>query len=228
MATGGERGMREYRPPGHARVLRPVLRPLFRGIFRALFRVAIYGREHIPQPPYLVIANHVSIADPPLLLAFWPVALEAIGARDLWYRPGQNWLVRLYGTIPVYRNGYDRTVLERMVAVLRSGRPLLMAPEGRRSHVPGMQEAHPGAAFVVDQAQVPVLPVGVVGTTDAAIRQAFRGARPPLEVRIGEPFTLPPLPPRGAARRAARLAHTRQMMERIAALLPPAYRGVYG
>lgn len=219
--------MRVYRPPMHAWVLRPVLRPLFRGIFRALFRVAIDGLEHVPPPPYLVVANHVSIADPPLLLAFWPHILEAIGARDLWYRPGQNWLVRLYGTLPVNRNGYDRQVLQRMIEVLRSGRPLLMAPEGRRSHVPGMQPAHAGVAFVVDQARVPVVPVGVVGTTDEAIRLAFRGRRPPVEVHIGEPFRLPPLPPRGAARREAREIHTQQIMTRIAALLPPAYRGVY-
>ncbi len=220
--------MSDYAPPLHASLFRPVLRTAFWGLFRVLFRVHIEGVEHIPAPPYLVVHNHVSIADPPLVLSFWPVAMEAIGARDLWYRPGQNWLVRLYGTIPVNRNGYDRTVLERMVAALQSGRPVLMAPEGGRSHVPGMREAHPGVAFVVDRARVPVLPVGVTGTTDEAVRLAFRGKRPPVEVQIGEPFTLPPLPPRGAERRAARQEHTRRVMESIAALLPPDYRGVYG
>jgi 1-acyl-sn-glycerol-3-phosphate acyltransferase len=47
---------------------------------------------------------------------------------------GQNILAMLYGGIPVRRGEYDRQPLEKLLHVLRSGLPVLMAPEGRRSH----------------------------------------------------------------------------------------------
>ena len=160
---------------------RAIMRPLFRGLFHILSRVQVFGKENVPrQGAYLITINHVSLFEPPLVMAFWPVALEAVGAVDIWKRRGQATLARLYGAIPVHRGEYDRTLLDAMLAVLNSGRPLLIAPEGARSHAPGMRQAHPGAAYIVDKTGVQVVPVGVVGGTDDFLRRALRGQRPPF------------------------------------------------
>ncbi len=218
-----------YRVPWWRWLVRSVLRTVFRGVFRLLFRIRLVGWEHIPrQGAYLVAYNHVSILEPPLLLAFWPTHAEAIAAVEVFQRPWQRHLVRWYGAIPVQRGVPDRALLDTMVAVLRSGRPLLLAPEGGRSHRPGLRRAWTGVAYVVDQAQVPVVPVGVVGTPDEAVREALRLRRPVVEIRVGPPFTLPPLNRPGVPRKVARRENTDAIMRRIAALLPPAYRGVYG
>jgi 1-acyl-sn-glycerol-3-phosphate acyltransferase len=217
-----------YTVPLYRRLLRALMRPLFRLLFHILSRVTVTGKENVPRRgPYLVASNHVSLYEPPFILAFWPTPLEAAGAVEIWERPGQNVLVRLYGGIPVHRGEYDRKLVEDMLAVLRSGRPLLIAPEGGRTHSIAMRRANPGVAYIADQAQVPVVPVGILGTSDDFLRRALRGERPAIEMRIGAPFHLPPLEGRGAARRLARQRNADLIMQHIAALLPPEYHGVY-
>jgi 1-acyl-sn-glycerol-3-phosphate acyltransferase len=217
-----------YHLPTSRRIIRMIMRPLFRLLFRFLGRVQISGVHHVPkQGPYLVAMNHPSLFEPPFVLAFWPVALEAAGAVEIWDRPGQNVLARLYGGIQVHRGEYDRQLVETMTAALEAGYPLLIAPEGGRTHSPAMRRGNPGAAYIADQLRVPVIPVGIIGTTDDYLKRALRGKRPRLEMRIGAPFTLPALEGRGEARRLARQRNADCIMQQIAALLPPEYHGVY-
>lgn len=217
-----------YTLPRRVRLARWLMRPVFRGIFRLLSRVRLTGLENIPpRGPYLVAINHVSLYEPPFILAFWPEAPEAAGAVDIWERPGQSALARLYGGIPVHRGEYDRLLLDTMLSALRSGRPLVIAPEGGRSHTPGLRPALPGVAYLVEAAAVPVLPVGIVGTTDDFLKRALRFERPLLEMRVGAPLILPPVEGKGEARRQARQRNADQIMQAIAALLPEEYQGVY-
>lgn len=210
------------------RVRRSILRFIFRQIIRAAYRVRFYGKENIPaQGAYLIAHNHVSVVDPTAIIAFWPISVQAIGAVELWQRPGQNWLVQSYGTIPVNRGEMDRQFIENAVQVLQGGMPLLIAPEGTRSHTPGMSRANPGIAYLMDRASVPVLPVAVTGNTDENLKLAAKGKRPPLEIRVGNVFTLPPLAGQGAARREARQQNADLILAHIAALLPEEYQGFY-
>jgi len=218
----------EYRVPVKTQIIRGLLRPVFRVIFRFLSRIEITGRENVPTSgAYLIAINHVSIYDPPFLLAFWPVAPEAAGAIEIWERPGQNFLARLYRGIPVHRGSYDRELIEKLVKVLKSGRPLLIAPEGGRTHQPGLRKGLPGVAYLADKAEVPVIPVGIYGATDDFLSRALRFQRPILEMNIGKAFKLPRILGTGEARRAARQANSDLIMQHIAMLLPIDYQGLY-
>jgi 1-acyl-sn-glycerol-3-phosphate acyltransferase len=115
-----------------------------------------------------------------------------------------------------------------MVTVLRSGRPLLIAPEGGRSHTPGLKRGLPGVAYVVDKAKVPVVPVGVIGSTEDFFQRASRGQRPTIEMNIGKAFHLPDVVGRGDERKEALQRNTDQIMIEIAKLLPAEYQGIYG
>jgi 1-acyl-sn-glycerol-3-phosphate acyltransferase len=217
-----------YHVPLRFKIIRPVTKFVFRGIFRALARVKIIGKENIPYgKPYVVAMNHVSIFDPPLAAAFWPEQLEIIGAIDVFSKPGQGQLLRLYGVIPVHRGDYDRPLLTKIISIIKSGIPLLIAPEGARSHKPGMQPAKPGIAYIVEKTNVPVVPVGLVGTTEDFWQRASRGQKPSLEMRIGKPITLPPITARGTEKHAARQKNADLVMSYLAGLLPEEYRGVY-
>jgi 1-acyl-sn-glycerol-3-phosphate acyltransferase len=190
--------------------------------------VKITGRENIPRgEAYLVAMNHISIFDPPFILAFWPQTPEVAGAVEVWSKPGQSALVRLYYGIPIHRGEYDRAVIDKILAVLQSGRPLVIAPEGGRSHAPGMRRAYPGIAYVVDKADVPVVPVGIVGTTDDFFQRAIRGKRPVIEMHIGCPIRLPPILGKGEQRKTSRQQNVDRVMFQIASLMPLEYRGVY-
>jgi 1-acyl-sn-glycerol-3-phosphate acyltransferase len=214
--------------PWHLRFRRTALRFIFRQILRAAYQIRVIGKQNIPiTGAYLIAHNHVSIVDPAVIISFWPVSIQAIGAVELWNRPGQNLLVQLYGTLPVNRGEMDRQFIEGAVNALRSGLPLLIAPEGTRSHVPGMRRANPGIAYLVDRAQTPVLPVGVIGNTDDNLKLAAKGKRPALEIRIGPLFHLPSLEGQGTARREARQQNADLVLERVAALLPEEYQGFY-
>ena len=171
--------------------------------------------------------NHVSIFDPPLVAAFWPQQLEIIGAIDVFSKPGQGQLLKLYGVIPVHRGDYDRPLLTKIISMIKSGMPLLIAPEGARSHQPGMHRAKPGIAYIVEKTNAPVLPVGLVGTTEDFWHRASRGQKPSLEMRIGKPITIPPITARGIEKHAARQKNADLVMSYLAGLLPEEYRGVY-
>ena len=217
-----------YHVPLRFRLTRPFLKTLFRGIFHGLARVKITGKENIPyDKPYVVAMNHVSIFDPPFAAAFWPEGLEIIGAIDVFSKPGQGQLLRLYGVIPVYRGDYDRTLFTRLISILKAGHPLLIAPEGARSHDTAMRRAKPGIAYLVEKTGVPVLPVGLIGTTEDFWQRAKRGERPQLEMRIGKPITLPPIRTQGTEKHAARQRNADLVMSYLAGLLPEEYRGVY-
>ena len=191
-----------------------------------LERVHVAGEENIPYgKPYVAAMNHVSIYDPPFVAAFWPEQLEIIGAIDVFMKPGQGQLLRLYGVIPVHRGDYDRSLLTRIIAILKSGMPLLIAPEGARSHDTAMRRARPGIAYIVEKTGVPVLPVALVGTTEDFWQRARRGEKPPLEMRIGRPVMLPPV--ESGDKHAARQRNADLVMSYLAGLLPEEYRGAY-
>lgn len=217
-----------YTVPLRFRLSRPILKTVFRFIFRILGRVTITGKENIPYgKPYVVAMNHVSIFDPPLIGAFWPEQLEIIGASDVFDKPGQGQVLKAYGVIPVHRGDYDRTLFNRIISAIKAGFPLLIAPEGGRSHVTAMQRAMPGIAYIVEQTGVPVVPVGLVGTTEDFWQRATHGLRPALEIRIGKPIRLPENTAKGAEKHEARQKNADLVMRYLAGLLPEEYRGVY-
>jgi len=219
---------KRYQVSFRYRLSRPVLKAAFRLIFHILGRVKVIGKGNIPyRKPYVVAMNHISIFDPPLIGSFWPEDLEIVGASDVFEKPGQGEILKLYGVIPVHRGEYDRALMQRVIAAIKSGYPLLIAPEGGRSHVTTMRRAFPGVAYIIESTGVPIVPAGIVGTTDDFWQRAKRGEKPQLEVRIGVPFHLPSITEKGAARREARQRNADLVMQHVAGLLPENYRGVY-
>ena len=217
-----------YRVPLHYRISRFFMKPTFRGLFHILGNIKVFGKENVLYgKPYVVAMNHVSIFDPPLVGAFWPEELEIIGASDVFDKPGQGLVLKAYGVIPVHRGDYDRALLTKIIRILKSGLPLLIAPEGGRSHVPAMRRAMPGVGYIIEQTGVPVIPTALVGTTEDFWQRARRGGRPHLEMRIGKPIYLPEITVKGAQRHEARQHNADLVMYHLAGLLPEEYRGIY-
>jgi 1-acyl-sn-glycerol-3-phosphate acyltransferase len=115
----------------------------------------------------------------------------------------------------------------KIISVIKAGYPLLIAPEGGRSHSPGLMRAKPGIAYIVEQTRVPVVPVAIIGTTEDFWQRAKRGERPPLELRIGRPITLPEITAKGTEKHEMRQQNADLVMRILAGLLPENYRGVY-
>lgn len=190
-------------------------------------RCEVRGRENIPAGgPLLLVFNHLAHLDGPLVLAVMPFEVEGIGLADLYRVPVTGQLLRLYGIIPVHRDQYDREVLRRALQVLAEGRILALAPEARQSPTHSLERGRTGAAYLALRSGAPLLPIGITGTE--TVYSSWRHLqRPRLTVNIGPPFRLPGPLGRGAPRHSQLDAGRDEIMGRIAALLPPAYRGVY-
>ena len=223
----GAAGGSNYSLPWYSRVFRPVSRAFFRNLFRLLSRVQITGVENIPaEGAYIIAVNHVSIFEPPLITAFWPRSIEVAGAVEILDRPIQSQIMRLYGTIPVHRERFDRQLLITLVDRLEAGRPVLIFPEGTRSRKPGLQQASTGVAYIAAKARVNVLPVGVAGT-DILAAEIRKFRRTQLVMSVGKMIELPEIPWRSAERKEILHLQTERIMHAIADLLPSAYHGLY-
>jgi 1-acyl-sn-glycerol-3-phosphate acyltransferase len=106
--------------------------------------------------------------------------------------------------------------------LLRAGGLLGLAPEGTRSQTAGLGRGRPGVAYLAAQAPAPILPVAAQGQ-EQILANLKRFRRTAVQVRIGPLIHIGP-----GDRTTAKLQRdTDRVMEAIARMLPPAYRGVY-
>ncbi len=191
-----------------------------------LARIEVHGREHIPpHGPYLVVLNHTSTVDTPVLLLAFPRQKWRFFAVEKWkkhplFGPLMSWL----GAIYIARNEVDRHQMRQALDAIAQGMAFGVAPEGTRSKNGQMAAAKDGAAYLAERTGVPILPVGLEHT-DVLFANVKRLKRTTIHVHIGPPFHLPDLGRRARARDLP--AFTHYLMIHIAAQLPARYHGVY-
>ena len=201
---------------------------VLRVFLRLCTRLETKCLENIPQGgPLLVAFNHLAHLDAALVLPFLPQPVEGIALQNLYHVPVTGQLLRLYGAIPVHRDQFDRNVIRRALQVLAEGRILALAPEARMSLTGALERARQGVAYLALRSGAPILPVAITGT-ETVPSDLKRLRRPRLTVTFGEVIVTPPRASKPQARRQQVAELTDEIMYRIAAMLPPEYRGVYG
>jgi 1-acyl-sn-glycerol-3-phosphate acyltransferase len=203
-----------------------------RFIYRGFARVRLSGLDDLPAGgPVLITSNHVSNADPPLIAAFLTPALGRrihwLGKQEALDWPVLGWFFGQNAVIGIERGAADVEAFRSARRVLDEGHVLCVFPEGTRSPSGGLQAGKDGATVLAMRTGATILPVGIAGTR----RVWPRGQRMPhpggtVHMRVGRPYQLDGVAS-GRDRRAATTAGTERIMREIAALLPPAMRGVY-
>ena len=152
-------------------------------------RIRIDGREHLPaHGAYVLAPTHRSIIDTPIGSALSRRRLRFMGADKWWSNRQFGRLLSALGGFPVTRGTADREALKRSIAVLGSGEPLVLFPEGERKSGPIVQPLFDGAAYVAVKAGVPIVPVGIGGSQKVMpIGSRFIFPRR-VHVVIGEPI----------------------------------------
>jgi 1-acyl-sn-glycerol-3-phosphate acyltransferase len=165
-------------------VVSPVLHTYFRG--------RIYGAHHVPQRgPLVVVANHASYFDPPLISNCVRRPVAWMAKEELFRVPILRTLIRWYGAYPVKRGASDRRALQAALHALDQGWVVGVFLEGTRTADGRIYDPKLGAALIAAKAQAPLLPVCLWGTQEILAKGRF--PRPvPITVRIGEPIA-PPL-----------------------------------
>jgi 1-acyl-sn-glycerol-3-phosphate acyltransferase len=184
----------------------------------------ILGLDTFPTGtgPLIIASNHLSALDTFILGGNTPGANFAMAKRELFGTRLMAWVWAGCNVFPVDRGTPDRWALRTAIEVLERGGRLILWVEGTRATSPGMRRAEPGVGFLLRRVPVDVLPVAVWGSEQALVRGRRLPRRVPVTVRYGRPFT-----PDLTGPRRAHQAVADQVGARIAALLPPAYRGVY-
>jgi 1-acyl-sn-glycerol-3-phosphate acyltransferase len=200
---------------------------LIRAVIDLIAHVEISGLENIPQGGGFVIAtNHLGRLDVALLF----YALEGEYILPVAEKYEQHWLFgpvgNAMGAIWLDRFHADVGSIREILARMKAGGILVIAPEGTRSKSEAMTEGKPGGAYLAMKAGVPILPVALSGTEDRLVVDRLKHIKKShIKVVVGKPFTLPPV--KGREREAALNVYTDEIMCRIGALLPEKYRGVY-
>ncbi len=186
-----------YTSPLHASARFVAQRMLMKPLIWSLASVSVQGRERLDglERPYVVVANHSSHLDAPLLMGAWPRAhgryLAANAAADYFFdvRWRRMLTALFFNAFPVDRTGFRG---RRGIAstLLDDGVPLLVFPEGSRSKDGELGRFTPGAAALCISRQVPCVPVALVGAYAAMPKGTNwpRRGRPPITVNIGDPI----------------------------------------
>ena len=190
-------------------------------------KLEIVGREHVPmEGPLIVASNHLNNADPPMVALAIPRYPTYMAKQEMINWPILGPAFRIFGAFPVRRGEADRSALRMATEVVQRGAMLVMFPEGTRSRTGGLGKGHPGTGLIALRTGAPILPVAVTGTE--GVRWPWIFLKPysikHVRVVIGEPFRVPPVE---RINNESAAEATDLIMRRIAALLPPEYRGAY-
>jgi len=199
---------------------------LIRRVARILCRVDAAQLARVPaQGPLIMITNHVNFLDAPVLYAHLrPRPMAALVKVETWENRALGALADLWGGIPVERGEVDLSALRASLQALQEGKILGVAPEGTRSGDGRLQRGHPGTVLLALRSGAPLLPVVTYGGEQFR-SNVRRLRRTDFHVAVGRPFTL--ASNGNKVTREVRQRMADEMMYQMAALLPPAYRGVY-
>lgn len=146
---------------------------IFRAIARGFYDFRVIGAENLDfKGPALIVANHVSFLDPPFIGQAFDEALYFFARKTLFDHPLAGKLLRSWQTIPIDRDKPDASSIKATIRLLKSGKKVLMFPEGTRSFDGNLQKAEAGVGLFIAKSNAPVLPVRIYGTFEAYPRGA--------------------------------------------------------
>lgn len=212
-----------------------VLRQMLYGLAKVLARIDVQGAGNVPREGgCIVVANHLHNLDPLLISIACPRPVHYMAKIELMRIPVLGRFLRWGGAFPVNRGKMDLASIRHAQAVLQQGVALGMFPEGTRSPTMKIESVHSGAGLLAIGHKVPIVPATITGSERLPFngaKQQRRGAAMPdpghtgVRVTFGAPFMIPD---EIDGKRPNAAAAVDYMMQRVAAMLPVDYRGIYG
>ena len=195
-------------------------------IARAYLRVRLEDRERLPPGPAIYCFNHLSWFDPPMIFVQFPHRKVTVFNADTYKsNPIFKYIMTGVDLIWVARGTTSPSTIKYGIRALKAGSMLGIAPEGTRSKTHALQQGKTGAVYLAYAAGVPLIPIAITNT-DKVASSLKKLKRTTMTVTFGKPmiFGVP-----GQKRPDAEQLEkdTTEVMCRIAAMLPPEYRGFY-
>ena len=198
----------------------------FKGLTSLLCRIVDAQLAQVPdRGPLIIVTNHVNILEIPIIYTrLQPRPVTGMVAAVRWNSRWLRWLLDVCGAIPLRRGEADVAALRRAIEMLEAGHIVIVDPEGTRSGDGRLQKGHAGVVLLALRSGAPVLPVVFYGSEHYK-DNLRRLRRTDFHIAVGRPFYLDA----GGVKvtRQVRQQMIDEIMYRMSALLPPAYRGVY-
>ena len=197
---------------------------LVSSVYEMWFRGEVVGTHNLPmEGPFLIVSNHASLLDPPVVGSQVARQMRFFARRSLWNSRLSAWWLNQAETIPVERDSGDVGAIRRVLQALHDNRVVVLFPEGTRSPDGHLQKAKAGVGLMACKSGVPVVPCRVYGSFEAFGKGArFPRFGTPISIVFGRPIPASEYddPTAGKARY---VIAAQRIMDRIAALPKPSY-----
>ncbi|MCK5706733.1 MAG: 1-acyl-sn-glycerol-3-phosphate acyltransferase [Candidatus Aureabacteria bacterium] len=154
------------------------------------FRLKVIGQSNIPKHGGFVFAsNHASHLDPVLCGVANTRIMRYLAKKELFNNFIFGWMIRACHAIPLDREAGDIKTIKIAINLLKTGRPILMYPEGTRSEDGSIGSPKRGVGFILEKAAVPVVPCYIEGSNKAMRKNTKMIYPVKIRVIVGEPIT---------------------------------------
>lgn len=190
-----------------------ILVPLAWVLAHIVFRPQVIGRENLIKGRGFILApNHRSALDPVFIVLsdgyFWLHKMRIFAKKELFQgRPLLAWFLRQMGAVSVKNGRDDLSTLDNTIQECRTGRGLLLFPEGTRSKDGRLLPPKSGAFVVADQAAVDMIPCRILyDTQDGRLKLFCR-----IRICFGKPISAEQLA-LGEKRNMVKLRENKKML----------------
>lgn len=185
---------------------------LIRLLAHIVFGIKVTGLENVPlEGPILLVGNHMSNLDPPLIGSFVPREAHFAAKIQLFDGLLGHWM-RYHNAIPVRRSGSDKDAIKSMVAKLKEGNAVMIFPEGTRTLSPEGQQAKAGVGMIAAMAKTGLLPIRIDGSHDPKTCMKKRGT---MRITFGKPISMVSVLENAPSRKEAYRQVADTVMEKI-------------
>ena len=156
-------------------------------------KVEVLGKSNVaPDTAYVFAANHQSFLDIACLFYAIPSNLYFIAKKEVMWMPFIGFFMWATGMIFVDRKNRERAIasMDRAGRLIKSGKNVLIFPEGTRSHDGQVKAFKKGAFMMAAKADLPIVPVAVSGTEVSMPAKSFKVTPHPVKVSIGAPISI--------------------------------------
>ena len=135
-----------------------------RVFYKTAFKLEIEGVEKFPKDKAaVVIANHMSMHDPVLLMGIFNGQISFMAKEELFKNKFLAWILKKVGAFPVNRQGNDLKAIKHALKILKDNKILGIFPQGTRMSSADAEQAKGGAAFMAIKTKAPIVPIAIKG-----------------------------------------------------------------
>lgn len=162
-------------------------------VWLAGIKFTVKGLENIPtdKRSYIVISNHESVIDIPILCYTLPFNVYFVAKKEINKVPFIGWYMHAMGMIFLDRGSREKSLQSMISAssLIRAGKSVITFPEGTRSLNGKIGAFKKGTFVMAEQAGVDILPVKITGAGKIWPSLGFTIKRGPVTVSFGKPIS---------------------------------------